>query len=142
MAFDLELEFVLSGKPKRVMELLTDPALIRKWSGSDAVVENRVGGSFAMFDGWVTGKVLKTTEHELAYTWKEEHWPAASQVYYVLKPDEAGTKVILRHTGLPNEAEVKNHKSGWADYVFDPLEDFILIIDRADERFGLSLIHI
>ena len=131
MAFDLSLEFTLSGKPKRVMQLLTDAKLIRKWSGDEAVIENIVGGRFEMFDGWVKGTVLKTSESELAYTWKEENWEQPSEVHYLLKADEAGTKVILHHTGLPNEEEMNSHKSGWTDFFFDPMEDFILIIDKS-----------
>ena len=134
MAFDLTLEFVLSGKPARVMELLTDPVLIRKWSGGEAVLENKVGGGFEMFDGWVKGEVLKTSKNELAYTWKTSDWPEEtkpSEVHYLLKEDEAGTKVIIQHTGFPNEDEMKSHKSGWTDYFFDPMEDFILIIDKS-----------
>jgi uncharacterized protein YndB with AHSA1/START domain len=134
MAYDLNLEFTLSGKPKRVMELLTDPKLIRKWSGGEAVVENKVGGKFEMFDGWVFGNVTKTGENELAYTWKTTDWPEETkptEVHYLLKEDEAGTKVILHHTGFPNEDEMKSHKSGWTDYFFDPMEDFILIIDKS-----------
>lgn len=134
MSYDLQLEFTLSGKPERVMQLLTDPVLIRKWSGSNAVLENKVGGRFEMFDGWVTGKVLKTTANELAYTWKTSDWAkdvAPSEVHYLLVKDEAGTKVVLRHTGLPDEKEMESHKSGWTDYFFDPMEDFILIIDKS-----------
>jgi uncharacterized protein YndB with AHSA1/START domain len=134
MAFDLALEFILSGKPKRVMELLTNPVLIRKWSGSEAIVENKVGGRFEMFDGWVTGTVLKTSENELAYTWKAGDWPEGtnpSEVLYLLKEDEAGTKVTLHHTGFPNEKERDSHRSGWTDFFFDPMEDFILIIDKS-----------
>jgi uncharacterized protein YndB with AHSA1/START domain len=134
MTYDLLLEFILSGKPKRVMQLLTDARLIRKWSGSEAIVENEVGGRFEMFDGWVTGTVLKVGENELAYTWSTTDWAEGttpSEVHYLLKPDEAGTKVVLKHTGLPNEDEMKSHKSGWTDYFFDPLEDFILMIDKS-----------
>jgi uncharacterized protein YndB with AHSA1/START domain len=134
MAYDLSLEFILSGKPKRVMELLTDSVLIRKWSGGVAVLENKVGGRFEMFDGWVTGEVVKTGGYELAYTWKTSDWPEdtrPTEVHYLLKEDEAGTKVILHHTGFPNEDEMKSHKSGWTDFFFDPLEDFILIIDKS-----------
>ncbi len=134
MACDLKLEFILSAKPNRVMQLLTDPKLIRKWSGSDAIVENKVGGKFEMFDGWVFGTVLKTGENELAYTWKTTDWPEETkptEVHYLLKEDEAGTKVILHHTGFPNEDEMKSHKSGWTDFFFDPMEDFILIIDKS-----------
>ena len=134
MAYDLALEFILSGKPARVMELLTDPVLIRKWSGSEAVLENKVGGRVEMFDGWVMGEVLKTNKNELAYTWKTTDWPEETkptEVHYLLKENEAGTKVILHHTGFPNEDEMKSHKSGWTDFFFDPMEDFILIIDKS-----------
>ena len=134
MAFDLALEFILSGKPARVMELLIDPVLIRKWSGGEAVLENKVGGRFEMFDGWVSGEVLKTSKNELAYTWKTSDWPEETkptEVHYLLKADEAGTKVILHHTGFPDEEEMKSHISGWTDFFFDPMEDFILIIDKS-----------
>lgn len=134
MAFDLSLEFTLSGKPKRVMELLTDAKLIRKWSGGEAVVENMAGGRFEMFDGWVTGKILKLAERELAYTWKTTDWPEdanPSEVHYLLKDDEAGTKLIVKHTGFPNAEEMNSHKTGWTDYFFDPLEDYILIVDKS-----------
>ena len=133
MAFDLALEFTLSGKPIRVMELLTDPVLIRKWSGGEAILENKVGGKFEMFDGWVSGTVTKTGKNELAYTWKTSEWPEEakpSEVHYLLKDDEAGTKVILHHTGFPNEDEMKSHKSGWTDFFFDPMEDFIMVFDN------------
>ena len=116
------------------MELLTNAALIRKWSGGEAVVEKMVGGMFEMFDGWVRGKVLKLGERELGYTWKANDWPedaAPSEVHYLLKDDEAGTKVILHHTGFPNADEMNSHKSGWTDFFFDPMEDFILILDKS-----------
>lgn len=134
MAFDLALEFILSGKPKRVMQLLTDPVLIRKWSGGEGIVENKVGGKFEMFDRWVSGKVLKASENELAYTWKtidDEEGHKPTEVHYLLKEDEAGTKVILHHTGIPNEKERESYRSGWADFFFDPMEDFILMIDKS-----------
>ncbi len=133
MAFDLELEFILTAKPARVMQLLTDTDLIRKWSGGTAILENKEGGRFEMFDGWVTGKVLKTGTNELAYTWKTTEWPEganASEVHYLLKDDVMGTKVILRHTNLPDEDEMKEHKNGWTDYFFDPMEDYIAVTEK------------
>jgi uncharacterized protein YndB with AHSA1/START domain len=133
MAYDLTLEFILPTKPERVMELLTDAKLIRKWSGSEAVIENKVGGRFEMFDGWATGEVLKTGEDELAYTWKTTEWPEEakpSEVHYLLKEDEAGTKVILHHTGFPDEEEMKSHKTGWTDFFFEPMEDYIMVFDK------------
>lgn len=133
MAFDLTLEFQLSAPPARVMQLLTDAALIRKWSGGEAVLENKVGGRFSMFDGWVNGAVTKTGADELAYTWLTTDQPEGSkptEVHYVLKKHDGGTKVILHHTGFATEEEMKDHRSGWADFFFDPLEDFIMVFDN------------
>jgi len=62
MAFDLTLEYTLSGKPARVMQLLSDPELIRKWSGEEAILENKVGGRFEMFDGWSKKKWTATNQ--------------------------------------------------------------------------------
>ena len=133
MAFDLKLEFLLSGKPERVMQLLTDPALIRKWSGEEGMAEPREGGKFEMFDGWVTGEVIKATDSELVVTWLPGDWldGKPSEVHFLLKPHAAGTQLTLQHTGFPNEKERDSHKTGWADYYFDPMEDFMLIIDKS-----------
>ena len=134
MTYDLSLEFILSGKPERVMQLLTDPVLIRKWSGGEAILVKETGGRFEMFDGWAQGTVLKIARNELAYTWKTTDMPEETkptEVHYTLNADEAGTKVKVKHTGFDNEDEMKSHKSGWTDYFFDPLEDFILIIDKS-----------
>jgi uncharacterized protein YndB with AHSA1/START domain len=133
MAYDLHLEFELPAKPPRVMQLLTDPGLIRRWSGGDAILEFREGGAFEMFDGWVKGTVLKTGDRELAYTWKLTDWPEETEpteVHYLLKDDEAGTKVVLLHTGFPDEEEMNGHKAGWADFFFDPMEDYIMVFDK------------
>jgi uncharacterized protein YndB with AHSA1/START domain len=133
MAYDLSLEFQLSAAPDRVMQLLTDAVLIRKWSGGEAMLENKVGGEFMMFDGWATGKVLKTGESELAYTWKTTDWAedtAPTEVHYLLKKNDGGTKVTITQTGFPNEDEMKSHRSGWTDYFFDPMEDYIMIFEQ------------
>lgn len=133
MSHNLSLEFQLSASPERVMQLLTDAALIRKWSGGDAVLDKEEGGVFSMFDGWVNGTVLKIGNNELAYTWKTTDWSeevAASEVHYLLKKHDGGTKVTVRHTNFPDEAEMNSHQTGWTDYFFDPLEDYIMIFDK------------
>ncbi|MBS1689319.1 MAG: SRPBCC domain-containing protein [Bacteroidetes bacterium] len=128
MSYDIHLEFIVPAKPEVVMQLLTDEKLLRRWSGGEAKVEKRGGGNFEMFDGWVYGKVLKITDKELAYTWKTTDWAedvAASEVHYKLEKDKEGTKVILNHTGLPNEEEMNEHKEGWDDQFFGLMEEYI-----------------
>jgi activator of HSP90 ATPase len=122
------MEFIMPGTPKQLMELLTDTKMIRKWSGGDAVLEHMVGGKFEMFNGWVFGNVLKMSNNELGYTWKTTDWDEdakPSEVHYILSSDKEGTKVVLHHTNLPNQEEMDEHKQGWDDYFFGPLEEYM-----------------
>ncbi len=133
MTFELTLDFLLSAPVHRVMQLLTDPILIRKWSGEAAVLDQEEGGEFSMFDGWATGTVLKVTETELVYTWHIADWSKeipTTTVHYLLKNSDGGTKVTVKQTGFVSEDEMKNHRNGWTDYFFDPLEDYIMIFEQ------------
>ena len=133
MELQLKLDFFLSAQPARVMQLLTDPLLIRKWSGGAAVCELIEGGQFSMFDGWVNGNVVAWSKQDLCYTWKTTDWEEGamfSTVNFHLHPKDGGTLVTLVQTGFPNVQEMEEHKSGWTDYFFDPLEDYIMAIDK------------
>ncbi len=135
MANDLKLEFFLSATPGTVMQLLTDPALIRKWSGEDAVLETRTGGAFSMFGGWATGTVLRADDKELAITWLTTDWPEGTkptEVVFSLSGTNGGTRVSLVQTGFPTEEAMKDHREGWTDFFFDPLEDYIMIFENRD----------
>jgi uncharacterized protein YndB with AHSA1/START domain len=132
MSFDLNIQVSLPASAKQVMYLLTDPKKIRAWSGADAVMELKEGGSFSMFDGWATGIVQHCSANELSYTWALDEWEKGTEpslVNIVLKPDGENTLVILNHTNLPNQKETDEHKKGWQDYVFVPLEDYIMAFD-------------
>lgn len=129
MAYDLTLEFYLPVLPDKAMRLLTDKELIKAWSGGDAEIENRPGGKFKMFDGWVSGEILKSEANELAYTWKTSEWgedAKASEVHYKLIDENGATKIELKHAGFSNDEEMNSHASGWSEHFFVPMENYIL----------------
>lgn len=133
MTFDFSLEFQLSAPPKRVMELLTDEALVRRWSGEEAIIGKAPGEDFSMFDGWAAGEILKISENELAFTWAVVGWPEGvkpSEVHFHMTPKDGGTLLTLTHSCFPSEELANEHKSGWSDYFFDPLEDYIMVFDN------------
>lgn len=114
--------------PAEVFDALTNSKALAQWSGEGSV-SKKVGGQFTMFDGWVEGKVLTYKPNkELAYTWKTTEWPEEwdpSEVRYIFTPTKTGTKVTLTHTNLPNTKEARDHKAGWNEHVFVPLEKFL-----------------
>ncbi|MEK7570287.1 MAG: SRPBCC domain-containing protein [Patescibacteria group bacterium] len=122
------LTHTFQATPAEVFEALTSSKALAEWSGEGSV-SKKVGGAFNMFDGWVEGKVLAYKPgKELAYTWKTTEWPKEwepSEVRYIFTATKTGTKVTLTHTNLPNVKEAKDHKSGWAEHVFEPLAAFL-----------------
>ncbi len=130
-AYSIEMTFHVNAAPDEVFELLTDQEKVALWGGGKALVEPKVGGKFEMFDGWVKGEVLDFVPGKsLSYTWRPDDFKKEwedSVVSYVLSPaTDGGTEVKLEHHKLPNLKETKNHESGWEDYVFGPINEFLL----------------
>jgi uncharacterized protein YndB with AHSA1/START domain len=125
----IRMVVVLPGKPDEVFAALSNARIIAQWCGQKGKVELKIGGKVEMFDGWVKGKVLKFKRgRALAHTWQPGDWPADAResiVEYSFAPAKGGTKVVLEHSGFPNEKERKNHKSGWREFVFDPLRGYL-----------------
>lgn len=121
---------VIYATPAEVFEALTDPGIIAAWGGGLSVVENKVGGHFELFDGWVKGEVtVFIPGKELGYTWKPEEWDKRtkpSTVHMRLMPHPAGTDIVLEHANFPSQEEADKHGDGWVTYVFDPMNDYFV----------------
>ncbi len=133
MAFDLNLQFFIPAEPPRVMALLTDAKLLRAWSGEEGSVDKKPGGKVEMFDGLVTGEVLKATENELAYTWKQTGWAEdtkPAEVHYTLSKNKEGTKIVLVHKNLPSQEEMDNQKEEWEENFFGLMEEYVWATTR------------
>jgi uncharacterized protein YndB with AHSA1/START domain len=133
MAFNLSIELELPATVKTVMHLLTDAGEIRKWSGGEAVLEQKEGGAFSMFDGWVNGRVLKISPEELVYTWMATDWYEyikESTVSFRLQSLGENALMKLEHKDLPGREEADAHQVGWYDYFLVPLEDYIMVLNR------------
>jgi uncharacterized protein YndB with AHSA1/START domain len=121
-----KLTVTIKAKPKDVFAALTDSKQIAKWSGQKGKVAPKVGGKFGMFDGWVKGTVVEFKPGKsLAYSWLPGDWPEGAEesiVRYSFSPVKSGTEVVLEHSNFPNESQKKSHKSGWKDFVFDPIK--------------------
>jgi uncharacterized protein YndB with AHSA1/START domain len=125
-ALSFKLSTTIPASPKNVFTALTDSKLIGQWCGQKGSVASKTGGHMEMFDGWVKGRVLEFKPGKsLIYTWLPGDWPEFNEesvVKYTLSPSGKGTKIVLEHRNFPNETEKKNHRSGWKEFVFDPLK--------------------
>jgi uncharacterized protein YndB with AHSA1/START domain len=133
--FSWKTTYVIYAQPEEVFEALTDPGIVAVWSGELSVIEPRVGGHVEFFDGWINGEVTHFSPgKELGFTWKPTEWDkrtAASKVHLRFMPHEAGTDLVLVHTGFPSQAEADKHANGWVDFILDPLNDYFVMNKEA-----------
>jgi uncharacterized protein YndB with AHSA1/START domain len=121
----LEVTVHISARPETVFPYFTDPARYVQWMGSSATLEPRPGGRYrvGMRDGVeAVGEFVEVDPpHRLVFTWG---WtagfavpPGSTRVVVTLVEEDGGTRVRLRHYGLPDEAQVKHHRGGWEAYL-------------------------
>lgn len=135
MSHIIKIELLLPATPSQVMQMLTEQKQIEIWSGEDAVFEVSEGGKVSLFGGWMHGEVKKLSADELSYSWRTGEWTEeieSSLVHFKLKASGEHTLLVLNHTNLPNEDEVKSHKTGWNDFFFTPLEDYLMVLFNAE----------
>jgi uncharacterized protein YndB with AHSA1/START domain len=135
MSHTLEIEILLPATPTQVMPMLTEQKQMEIWSGEEVVFEAKEGGQVELFGGWVRGEVKSIQAHELSYTWRAADWSeetADSLVQFKLKESGAQSLLVLKHSNLPDEEEVKSQKTAWFDFFFTPLEDYLMIRYNAE----------
>jgi activator of HSP90 ATPase len=134
-AESIHQEVVFKAIRKRVYEALTDAQQFDKviqLSGviqamhlgdKPAEISREVGGAFALFGGYITGRHVELVPNErIVQAWRTGGW--APGVYSIAKfelvEQGSGTKIVFDHTGFPKgEAEVL--ASGWKAHYWEPL---------------------
>jgi len=82
-----------------------------------------VGGTFALFDGYIVGRQLELVPKELiVQAWRVLNWPRGvySIARFELSDQAGGTKIMFDHTGFPKGAG-EHLASGWQEHYWDPL---------------------
>jgi len=138
-AESIHQEAVFKASRKRVYEALTDAKQFDKviqLSGvmqamhlpdKPAEISREVGGAFALFGGYITGRHVELVPNErVVQAWRTGGWPAGvySIAKFELVEQGAGSKIVFDHTGFPKgEAEVL--ASGWKAHYWEPLEKLL-----------------
>lgn len=128
----LELERTIDAPIEKVRKALTDPDLLAQWFAPGPMTatvhacDAKVGGQYEIAmtgptpeggEGThtCTGTFKEVTDTRVAMTfnWTEEPMPNETDLVFDLEPVEGGTRLVLRHSGFPNEEAAKQHTEGW-----------------------------
>src|SRR5580658_2446834 len=138
-AESIHQEAVFKASRKRIYEALTDAKQFDKviqLSGvmqsmhlgdKPAEISHEVGGAFALFGGYITGRHVEFVPNErIVQAWRTGGWPPGvySIAKFELVEQGLGTKIVFDHTGFPKgEAEVL--ASGWKAHYWEPIEKLL-----------------
>lgn len=103
----------------------TDPVRYAQWMGSDVELEAKPGGLYRvrMRDGVEALGTFQEVDppHRLVFTWG---WvneaavpPGSTRVEVSFAAEDGGTRVTLRHHGLPTNDQRDHHRMGWEMYL-------------------------
>ena len=116
----LDFDIHIGASPETVFRFLTDPKKMMTWLADVVEADPRPGGIIRL--AGEPGTVMRGTYVEVVphrrvvFTWGWEGSsivpPGSSTVEIELMPDDNGTRLRLRHGGLP-DSQVKEHAAGW-----------------------------
>jgi activator of HSP90 ATPase len=130
-------EVSFKASRKRVYEALTDTAQFdkavklsmavrsgMKLGNKPTDISKEVGGAFALFGGYITGRHIELVPGErIVQAWRPGHWDPGvySIARFELKEDGADTKLIFDHTGFP-KGEGATLLEGWNGNYWEPVK--------------------
>ena len=96
-------------------------------TGSPAKATARVGGKFTAWDGYIFGKTLELEPSKrILLAWRTTEFPEDapdSLVEILFSETKSGTKVTLKHSGMPVD-QAESYKQGWEDFYFKPMQEY------------------
>ncbi len=111
--------------PQRLYRAWLDPADHGQMIGATATAEP--DGRFSAWDGYITGRTLKTVPNaSIVQSWRTTDFAADapdSRLEVVFEPEGHGTKLTLRHGNIP-DGMGKEYEEGWHAHYFEPMQRF------------------
>eukprot|EP00043_Microstomoeca_roanoka_P005258 m.54580 g.54580 ORF g.54580 m.54580 type:complete len:340 (-) comp12880_c2_seq1:287-1306(-) len=122
-SFEINEEFLCS--PADIFQCLVDENRVRAYTQADARIEPKIGGSFSLFGGNVTGVFKDFIPNErLVQAWRFSSWPEGvfSEVTMKIVPGDGCTHLKLSHTNVP-DSDMERAKEGWRRHQFDRIKN-------------------
>lgn len=118
---DVTMELFIDARPETVWEFWTDANRLCEWWGTHAETVPEPGGIYrvVMAEGPVmVGRYVELVPHErivFLFGWEQgmpSVPPSSTRVEVTLTPQSGGTRLRLRHSELPDDAQAP-HTEGW-----------------------------
>ena len=126
MERDLKLSANFHVKPEKLYEDWLSSSVHSAFIGTSAVVDPQIGGRFSAWDGYIWGTTLELEQGKrIVQSWRTTEFPEDapdSRIEIVFEPVGEGTRMTLRHSGIP-EGQADDYEQGWIDFYINPMKE-------------------
>jgi uncharacterized protein YndB with AHSA1/START domain len=123
----VEQSLHIAAPPETVWRYWTEPERMCDWWGVAAQLDPQPGGLCRVevaAGGVMRGEYVELVPHErivFTFGWEATEGappvpPGSTRVEVTLAPDGDGTRLTLRHTGIPTD-QARQHESGWGHFL-------------------------
>jgi activator of HSP90 ATPase len=130
MSFEFTVSDVIPGSSQAIYDSWLDAKGHEDMTGGKAAqCSAKPGGTFTVWDGYITGKNLALDPGKrIVQSWRTTKFTAAdpdSQIEVVLEPAPGGTRVTVRHSNVP-DGHTSYRDGGWQRSYFDPMKAYFI----------------
>lgn len=127
MPYSFEVSDVLPATPRDIYEAWLSSDGHSAMTGAPAHVEAVVGGELDAWDGYIVGRTLELEPFgRIVQSWRTSEFAdgdADSTIEVLLEPVPDGTRITIRHSGVP-DGQTGYELGGWQESYFDPMKEY------------------
>jgi uncharacterized protein YndB with AHSA1/START domain len=129
MSDSLKLTVFIPASPAQVYEAWLNSEQHTAMTGAEARLEPREGAAFVAWDGYIRGtNVALEPARSIRQSWRATDFPddaRDSQLTISLEPEGEGTRLTLKHSGIP-DGRAYLYEQGWQDYYLEPMREYFV----------------
>jgi len=126
MSVEFEISTRIAVAPETLYHAWLDSAEHSAMTGGAANVNAEPGAAFTAWDDYIAGQNLELIpNHRIVQAWRTHEFAESdpdSRIEIQFDAQEGGTKVTLRHSGLPEDG--MKYKQGWVEAYFEPMKAY------------------
>ena len=127
MTESFEVSAIFSISKKSLYEAWLDSKQHTLFTGGEAIIESFRGGNYTAWDGYISGKILELEPYSrIVQTWRSTEFDQSepdSILEVLFEEVSAGTKIILKHSEIPN-GQSERYETGWEEHYFQPMKAY------------------
>jgi activator of HSP90 ATPase len=126
MPFDFTVCDVIPATPQEIYDAWLDSRGHENITGGkQATMSAGLGEQFTVWNGFITGRNLELDRpRRIVQSWRTTRFKAEdadSRIEVLLEPVVPGTRIIVRHTNVP-DGQTSYRDGGWQRSYFDPMK--------------------